>query len=74
VIDLSRYQPCHDLRQSALHGYQILKRRGFKPSLARELCAFLRAPGLLALVSEAVPPPSHRRASAAGGVVHPVLA
>src|SRR5258708_7471260 len=74
VSDAARHEPCHDLHQSALHGRYILQRRGFKPSLTRTLCVFLRAPGLLALVSAAIPPASHRGASAAGGVVHPVLA
>jgi len=74
VIDPARQQPCYDLRQSALHGRRILQRRAFKPSLPRTLCLCSRAPRSLTLMRIAVPCPPHRGASAAGGVVHPVLA
>jgi len=74
VIDFFFEQPCDDLRQSALHGRDILQRRGFKPSLPRTLCVFPGAPRLREVMRIAVPRPPHGGAAAAGGAVHPVLA
>src|ERR1019366_4008824 len=68
VGNVARQQPCHDLRQSALHGRRILQRSGFKPSLPRTLCVFSRAPRLRKVMELRVlasfqgtgrPPPPH---------------
>jgi hypothetical protein len=74
VVNGARQQPCHGLRQSALHRRRILQRRGFKPSLARTLCLFSGAPRLRKAMGVAVPRSPHGGGPAAGGVVHPVLA
>ncbi len=74
VVYLAGEQAVQDLGQSALYGGRVSQRRGFEPTLAFPLSNFSRFLPMRTLMGVAVSRAAHGGRTAAGGVVHPVLA
>ncbi len=74
VVYLAGEQAVQDSHQGALYGGGVSQGRGFEPALARPLSNFSRFLPMRTLMGVAVSRAAHGGRTAAGGVVHPVLA